>query len=152
MNNKKMKVLEVDEIIKLISNKDYGALITFEELQKFTSYDLSDELQSYIFKSRIMPRVKERLIETGKVLKSIKNKGYYMLKPNQIKSYTYRTYIKRPLKQFQKADIILRNTDVKLLNNKDFELHSLTINLNNELIDKTNEIINKEQYSIIKND
>lgn len=147
---KKTEFFEKEEILKYFYSKNFGETITFEELQRFTHYNLQDEYESYIFKGSLMKKVKNELIENGYVLKSIRKIGYYILKPNQIQSYTYRTYIKRPLKQYEKAKIILDNTKKSNLNNKELEKHKLTEKLNRELINNTSNLINSEIYSELK--
>ena len=104
------KTFQVEEIEKYVKQKKYGDTITFSELQVLTDYNLKDKFESYKFKSNIMRKIKIRLLQYGIVLKSIRNLGYYILKPNQIQSYTYRTYIIRPLKHLEKAEMILINT------------------------------------------
>lgn len=104
LKNKNKNAFEVEEIVNYIRNKKEGETITFKELQNYTSYDLNNEIQNYKFKVNIISRVKNELIEYGYVLRAVRNIGYYILKSNQIQSYTYRTYIKKPLKQFQKAE------------------------------------------------
>ena len=133
-------------IVKYILNKDYGETIKYEELQPYTKYNLSDETESYIFKSSVMSRVKNILIEYGYVLRSIKYVGYYILKPNQIQSYTYRNYIKKPLKTFMKAECILNNTNTRKLETEELIRHQLTVELSRNLIDETNKIINSKEY------
>lgn len=147
---KKIEFLEREKIFKFFYSKNFGQTVTFEELQQFTHYNLQDKYESSIFKGSLMRKVKNKLIENGYVLKSIRKIGYYILKPNQIQSYTYRTYIKRPLKQYEKAKIILDNTKKINLNNKELEKHKLTQKLNKELINNTSNLINSEIYSKLK--
>lgn len=146
----KIKTFEKEKILKYFYSKNFGETITFDELQQFTHYNLKDEYESYVFKGSLMRKVKNELIENGYVLKSIRKIGYYILKPNQIQSYTYRTYIKRPLRQYEKAKVILDNTKKNNLNEKEFEKYKLTQELNQELIDKTNNLFNLEKYKILK--
>lgn len=146
----KIKTFEKEKISKYFYSKNFGETITFDELQQFTHYNLKDEYESYVFKGSLMRKVKNELIENGYVLKSIRKIGYYILKPNQIQSYTYRTYIKRPLRQYEKAKVILDNTKKNNLNEKEFEKYKLTQELNQELIDKTNNLFNLEKYKILK--
>lgn len=146
----KIKTFEKEKILKYFYSKNFGETITFDELQQFTHYNLKDEYESYVFKVNLMRKVKNELIENGYVLKSVRKIGYYILKPNQIQSYTYRTYIKRPLRQYKKAKVILDNTKKNNLNEKEFEKYKLTQELNQELIDKTNNLFNLEKYKILK--
>lgn len=140
-----------NNIIKFKSKTD-DLLEFVDELkeQNLTHYNLSDEFESYKFKSSIMQKVKNELIENGYVIKSIRGIGYYILKQNQIQSYTYRTYIKKPLRHLKKAEIILNNTKTSLLNKKELEKHQLTNKLNKDLINITETLINAKEYEQIK--
>lgn len=149
-NLKKTKQFEKEKIVKYFYTKNYGDIVKFEELQYLTHYNLSDEFESYKFKSSIMQKVKNELIENGYVIKSIRGIGYYILKQNQIQSYTYRTYIKKPLRHLKKAEIILNNTKTSLLNKKELEKHQLTNKLNKDLINITETLINAKEYEQIK--
>ena len=149
-NLKKTKQFEKEKIVKYFYTKNYGDIVKFEELQCLTYYNLSDEFESYKFKSSIMQKVKNELIENGYVIKSIRGIGYYILKQNQIQSYTYRTYIKKPLRHLKKAEIILNNTKTSLLNKKELEKHQLTNKLNKDLINITETLINAKEYEQIK--
>ena len=102
----KKKVFESDSIIEYFKFKKQGEQINYDELQQFTHYDLKNVLEFHYFKTNTMRRVKEGLIDYGIIIKAIPNIGYYILKSNQVSSYTYRTYIKKPLKQLNKAERI----------------------------------------------
>ena len=141
------KIFQTEELEKFFKDKDFGQTITFEELQPLTQYNLDDKYELYKFKSSLMSKVKNRLIQKGIVLKSIKNIGYYILKPNQIQSYTYRTYIVKPLKHFEKAATILINSKTTELKEAELEKHNLTLNLDKELIETTNKLIKNKKYS-----
>lgn len=130
--------------------KQFGDTIVFKDLQQFTDYDLNNEYENYKFKTTIMRFVKDELIQEGYILKSIRGVGYYILKQNQISSYIYRRYIKKPLRYLDKADTILKSTHTILLNKKEVEKHSLTQELNEELIGKNSEIINSKKYESLK--
>lgn len=149
-NNVRKNFLERENIRNYIMKKQFGYTIVFKDLQQFTDYDLNNEYENYKFKTTIMRFVKDELIQEGYVLKSIRGVGYYILKQNQISSYTYRTYIKKPLRYLDKADTILKSTHTVLLNKKEVEKHSLTQELNEELIGKNSEIINSKKYESLK--
>ena len=140
------KTFQVEEIEKYVKQKKYGDTITFSELQVLTDYNLKDKFESYKFKSNIMRKIKIRLLQYGIVLKSIRNLGYYILKPNQIQSYTYRTYIIRPLKHLEKAEMILINTKTEKLNKNELEKHKQTIDLDISLLKISNNLIKDEKY------
>lgn len=147
MNNN--KVQEIDEIVNYVLQKKYGENITYQELQQFTNYDLNDEYESYKFKASIMGRVKNILIEYGYILKAVKYMGYYILKPNQVQSYTYRTYIVKPLRHLKKAEIILINTKTKTLKENELINHRLTIELDKDLISATDNLVNSKKYETL---
>ena len=145
MKNQK-KAFEIEEITNYVRTKNQGETLTYKELQPFTHYNLEDELDKIHFAGAIMSRVREKLIEDGYILKAIKYQGFYILKSNQIQSYTYRTYIRRPLKQFQKAERILNNTIVNGLNNDELQKHKLTADLNKQLLTNSTEIIGLKKF------
>ena len=141
------KVFQAEEIENYIKQKHFGDTITFTELQSLTKYNLNDKVENYKFKTNILRTVRNRLIHSGIVLKSVRNIGYYILKPNQIQSYTYRTYIVKPLKHWEKANIILNSSKSTKLNETELERHSLTLELSTELLEETNKIIKNKKYN-----
>lgn len=141
------KVFQAEEIENYIKQKHFGDTITFTELQSLTKYNLNDKVENYKFKSNILKTVRNRLIHSGIVLKSVRNIGYYILKPNQIQSYTYRTYIVKPLRHWEKANIILNSSKSTKLNETELERHSLTLELSTELLEETNKIIKNKKYN-----
>lgn len=141
------RIFQTEEIEKYIKQKNFGDTIKINELQQFTNYNLEDKFEYYKFKSSLMRIVKNNLIQNGIVLKAIQNIGYYILKPNQIQSYTYRTYIVKPLKHFEKAATILINSKTTELNETELKKHNLTLNLDTELMKATNKLIKNEKYS-----
>ena len=144
------RVFQTQEMEKYIKQKNFGDTIKIEELQQFTNYNLEDKYECYKFKSSLMRIVKNNLIQKGIVLKAIQNVGYYILKPNQIQSYTYRTYILRPLKHFEKAEIILTHSNTNKLNKQVLDKHKLTLDLNIALIKQTNNLVIDEKYKDLK--
>lgn len=141
------KVFQSEEIENYIKQKHFGDTITFTELQSLTKYNLNDKVENYKFKTSVLRTVRNRLIHSGIVLKSVRNIGYYILKPNQIQSYTYRTYIVKPLKHWEKANIILNSSKTTKLNKTELERHSLTLELSTELLEETNKIIKNKKYN-----
>ncbi len=141
--------LEISEkvfnLTKYISKKNYGETLTFQELNNFIHEDLSDEYGKNKFK-RIMRKVKEALYKEGYVLRSVNNVGYYILKPNQIAGYTYRTFIRKPLNSLYKAQIILDYTKKDGLNTKQKERHNRTVKLNESLIYANTQILEDNEY------
>lgn len=141
------KSFQIDEVEKYIKQKNFGDTITFEELQTLTKYNLKDKFENYKFKANVIRPVKNRLIHSGIVIRSIRNIGYYILKPNQVQSYTYRTYIIKPLKHFEKAATILINSKTTELDEVELEKHNLTLNLDTELMEVTDKLIKNKKYS-----
>ena len=141
------KSFQIDEVEKYIRQKNFGDIISFKDLQTLTKYNLDDKFENYKFKTNVMRPVKNRLIQSGIVIRSVRNIGYYILKPNQIQSYTYRTYIVKPLRHFEKAATILINSKVQNLDEVELEKHNLTLNLDTELMKVTNELIKNEKYN-----
>lgn len=141
------KSFQIDEVEKYIRQKNFGDIISFKDLQTLTKYNLDNKFENYKFKTNVMRPVKNRLIQSGIVIRSVRNIGYYILKPNQIQSYTYRTYIVKPLRHFEKAATILINSKVQNLDEVELEKHNLTLNLDTELMKVTNELIKSEKYN-----
>lgn len=131
---------KLENLKKYILSKEYGTTLTFNELNEFIGEDLKDEYGKIRFKNMIR-KVKNRLYNYGYVLRSVIGVGYYILKPNQIAAYTYRTYITKPLKSFQKAKIILNCTEKNKLNENELKKHYDTTRLNNALISVTENLI-----------
>ena len=143
---KKKKVFEFENITTYFRSKNEGEQVSYDELQSFTHYNLKDLLQFYHFKTNTMRRTKEKLVDYGIIIKAIPEIGYYILKSNQIQSYTYRTYIKKPLKQLDKAKRILDNTNVDSLKYDELQKHNLTIQLDQDLIHENSKILNSQKY------
>lgn len=142
----KKKVFESDNIIEYFKFKKQGEQINYDELQQFTHYDLKNVLEFHYFKTNTMRRVKEGLIDYGMIIKAIPNIGYYILKSNQVSSYTYRTYIKKPLKQLNKAERILNNTETKSLTVGELGKYNLTMALNQDLMAANDKVLNSNKY------
>lgn len=142
----KKKVFESDNIIEYFKFKKQGEQINYDELQQFTHYDLKNVLEFHYFKTNTMRRVKEGLIDYGIIIKAIPNIGYYILKSNQVSSYTYRTYIKKPLKQLNKAERILYCTETKSLTVGELGKYNLTVALNQDLMAANDKVLNSNKY------
>lgn len=133
-----------EKLYEFILSKNYGETITIEQINNILQENLNSDLGSKRFRNQIN-KVKNKLYEKGYVIRSIYDIGYYILKPNQVSSYTYRNFIVKPTKQFNKARIIMKNTNSKNLNDDEYiELYN-TIELNKEMIRTTNKILNSEK-------
>lgn len=133
-----------EKLYEFILSKNYGETITIEQINNILQENLNSDLGSKRFRNQIN-KVKNKLYEKGYVIRNIYDIGYYILKPNQVSSYTYRNFIVKPTKQFNKARIIMKNTNTKNLNDDEYvELYN-TIELNKEMIRTTNKILNSEK-------
>lgn len=133
-----------EKLYEFILSKNYGETITIEQINNILQENLNSDLGSKRFRNQIN-KVKNKLYEKGYVIRSIYDIGYYILKPNQVSSYTYRNFIVKPTKQFNKARIIMKNTNTKDLNDDEYvELYN-TIELNKEMIRTTNKVLKSEK-------
>lgn len=128
----------VTELIEYICDKKYGDVIPELEAARILHYNIEDEQEKRKFKS-LMARVKNALIDKGYVLKSIRNLGYYIMKPKQIPDYTYRTYTLATLRLLEKQDRILQHIDTS-------ELNVTRLQENTEI-----KALNKSTYEAISN-
>lgn len=138
-----------EKIKKIILNKEYGETISYNELNQIFKEDLRDSYGRNVLR-RQMNIVKNELFNEGYVIRPIYHVGYYILKPNQVSSYTYRNYIVKPMNSFKKAKVILNNTEKKKLKGQEISEYALTYKLNEEIIHANTEIINLEEYCVLK--
>lgn len=134
-----------EQVYNYILTKKYGDTITNEELNNILQENLKDEYGKIRFRNQ-MVKVKDTLYKKGFVIRPIYNIGYYILKPNQVSSYTYRNFIVRPTKQYNKAKIILENINNKEFNNDENLEFKTTKSLNKKIIDTTNNLLNSNEY------
>lgn len=139
------KKQDIQEAVEFILSKDYGEVIPFEQLSKILHYNLELEKENRKFRS-VMARIKNFLIDYGYILKTITNVGYYILKPKQIASYTYRTYIERPLNLFNKAERIPEHVDETELTNIRKQERNQVQDLNTTVKDIVEDIIHSSEY------
>jgi hypothetical protein len=130
------------ELINYILQFTHGDTITFEEIGELLNLNIKNEDEMKYLKRRVNG-VRNALIDEGYLLKTISNIGYYILTPNQVPSFTYRTYIVKPQKAYQKASRILEHTTITKLNKKGKSEYNGVCKLNNELIENTNNILDK---------
>lgn len=95
--------LIIKDICEFIREKDYGTMIYYTDITRRIGLNIELEEHMKLFK-RLMSKVKNILIDYSYILKSVGGKGYYILKPNQIPSFTYRTYITKP----QRTKVIMK--------------------------------------------
>lgn len=142
--------------IEHIRSKDYGDTIQYSELSEIFRLNLEIEEDKKQLKY-IMSKVKNTLIDYGYVLRNITGIGYYILKPKEISSYTYRTYIVKPANLYNKANRILDRVDKTMLNKIRKQEHKEVKELTTDLIDITLGTIelsdyykNKDEYEKLK--
>ena len=138
-----------EEIKELILSREYGETLTYEELNNILQEDLGDFYGREVFR-RQMNKVKNELFSEGYVIRPVYNVGYFILKPNQVSSYTYRNYIVKPMNSFKKAKIILNNTEKKKLKGQEISEYVNTCELNEAIIYANEELINSEEYSMLR--
>ena len=144
--------LIIKDICEFIRAKNYGTIIYYTDITRRIGLNIELEEHKKYFK-RLMSKVKNILIDYSYILKSVGGKGYYILKPNQISSFTYRTYITKPQRAYEKAKRILERTDKKDFKKLDKEEYEDITKLKNELIEVSDYTIfnsnyykNKEKY------
>ena len=93
-----------------------------------------------------MSKIKNILIDYGYVLKSVGGVGYYILKPNQISSFTFRNYIVKPQKAYEKANRILNHVDTTKLNEIGKEEHRYAKELAENIAETAENTIYNSNY------
>lgn len=137
---------DIKDIINFILEKEYGSLVYYNEIAQRIGLNLEFEEHIKLFK-RLMSKVKNVLIDYGYILKSIGGKAYYILKQNQIASFTYRNYIIKPQRAYEKAKRILERTRKNEFTKLDEEEHDNVTILNNQMIEVSDyTIFNSEYY------
>lgn len=139
------KEKNIEELIEFITSKSYGDTIPIYTAADILKYNIEDEKELKKFKS-MMCRVKNALIEYGYVLKTISGIGYYILKPKQISSYCYRTYMTRTQNLLEKSEKILNHTDKEELTETRIEEYNNAKQLNEELIENLSKTIITSKY------
>lgn len=137
------------KIVELILTKKKGDTLKFEELNSIIKENLKDEHGKNKFR-KIMQKAKNQLINYGILIKGINGVGYYILKTNQMSSYTYRNYMIKPIKQIQKGKTILDNLNKKELNNEETKKYDLTKKLNDNLVNINKDQINSKEFISLK--
>lgn len=117
-----------------ILSKKYGETVTHVNLSAMLGFKLNIERDEYKYK-KTMSKMRKELIEEGYILKPIPRIGYYIMRPNEIPNYCYRTYIKRTMSILDKSDLILVNTDKEELTGEHIEEFKDIVELNNKLND-----------------
>lgn len=139
-NKENMQVL-----IEHILECNYGETVPLSLCAKTLGYNIDNDEEFKKFQSA-MARVRDTLIDFGYVLKSISGIGYYILKPKQIASHCYRSYVKRSARILSKSERILEHTAQSELSEIRQEEFDNFKKLNDELIEKIDNTILKSRY------
>lgn len=144
------------EICDYILSQNYGSSIRYEDISRRIGINIEIEEELDRLK-KLVGSCKNLLIDRGRILKNVGGLGWYILKPTQIASYTYRTYIIKPRKAYDKAKRILEHTNTKNFSSKRKQEHQEVTELNEMLSDVSLNIIiesdyhkNKDSYDNIK--
>lgn len=139
------KKQNMQEAIEYILDKDYGSTLLHEDLAIILQYNIDDEDELKKYKS-IMGRIKNFILQYGYVLKGISGIGYYILKPTQVSSHCYRTYIKKVGRMYDKSAYILDKTDKTDMNEiRKQEIENM-MELNKKLIENAWNTIKESVY------
>jgi hypothetical protein len=142
--------LIIRDICDYILTKEFGTTITYTEISRRIGLNIELEEGMKLFK-RLMNKARNVLIDYSYALKIVNGTGYYILKPNQISSYTYRTFITKPQRAYEKAKRILERTNKSKFEQIDHEEHQDVTELNNQLIEVSDYTILNSNYYANKN-
>lgn len=139
------KKRNIQEAIEYILDKDYGSTLLHQDIAKILQYNIDDEDEFKKYKS-VMARIKNFILQYGYVLKGISGIGYYILKPTQVSSHCYRTYIKKAGRMYDKSAYILDKTDKTEMNEiRKQEIENM-MELNKKLIDNAWNTVKESVY------
>lgn len=140
----------------VIENKNYGDIIDLTDCAKILKFNIYDNIEYHRFKN-LMSQIKNILIDNGILLKYVRNKGYYIMKPKQIPNYVFRTYTLKTLRLMEKQDRILKNTktrdlnEIRLKENKEIKILTNTIYTSiKKDINQSDYFSNKDVYDTLK--
>ena len=139
------KLQNKQEVIEYILNEPYGETLLNEELGIMLGYNIEDEEEFKKYKN-MMQSIKKFLLSKGRVLKSIPNLGYYILKPSQISKHCFNTYIKSASRLYDKSAYVLDRTDKTELNETRKEEINNLIGLNKLLAETAENLIQESAY------
>lgn len=135
----------IQEAVEFILDASFGTTIKDTDLAKILKYNIYQDEEYHQYKST-MRRIRNFLLQYGYVLKSVSGIGYYILKPAQISSHCYKTYVKRASRLYDKSLYILGRVDQKELNEERKEELESMMKLNRELIDNVLSTITQSKY------
>lgn len=139
------KKQNIQEAVEYILAKNYGSTILHQELAKILGYNINDEDEFKKYKS-VMGRIKNFVLQYGYVLKGISGVGFYILKPTQVSSHCYRTYVKKAGRMYDKSAYILEKTDKTEMNEIRRQEIQNMMNLNKKLIENAWNTIKESAY------
>ena len=130
---------------KILQQKKYGDIVSHEELEDWVGYERTDLM--YL---SILAPVKELLVEYGYVLRSVLNKGYKVLFPNEIAEEVIQKHLKQSTNKLNKAARIMQYTERDMLNKEElafFEhvenLIGKTFNYNENMLFEAQALLNE---------
>lgn len=143
MDNKKMNksTEKINKLYNYLIKKQYGDFIEYNEIEYIIKIPHTEKQFSIYIRC-----AKNKLIEHSKVLKAIPGRGYQILKPTQVSSYVYRTYISRALKAYNNSEKILEYLDTDNFNEDRKEEYENISELNDELKKVSIETIKQSKY------
>lgn len=133
------------EVIEFILDSEYGTTLPHVKLASMLGYNIEDEEEQYKY-TLMMLNIKRFLLSKGRVLKSVPNVGYYILKPSQVSQHCYRTYIRSASRLYDKSAYVLERTDKTGLSDIRKEEITNMINLNKQLIESSWNVIKESAY------
>lgn len=137
-------------VCKYILDKEYGDVVDFKTLAKMFEIDLTEESDWKKLQNR-MKQVKNILVDYGIVLKNVIGVGYYILKPKQISSYCYRTYVEKTKTLLEKSERILSHIDKTELSDIRKKEQSQMYDLNQQLYSEIGLIVEESDYGKNRN-
>lgn len=137
---------KIKDVCEYILDKNYGETIGFEKLAEILKYNIENEQENKRFKNT-MSRVKNALIDYGYVLKTITGIGYYILKPKQISSYCYRTYVDKTKVLLEKSDRILKHVDKTEMSGIRKKEHTEMSELNQQIYSEIGLVVEGSEYN-----
>lgn len=140
----------IAELIDMILGLGYGSTISKYKCASILHYNIDDEREKKKFQST-MSRVKNFLIDYGRVLKGIAGVGYYILKPKQISGYCYHTYIRKTETLLDKSTRILNHVEQGQLSEIRKQEHEDVRDLNLDVISAIDSTIEASKYYYNKN-
>ena len=137
----------MQETIEFIMNHNYGQTVYLTDLGKMMGYNINEEKELKKFKAQ-MGKIKNFLIDYGRVLKSVNGVGYFILKPQHIPNHCYRTYVTKSQRMLDRSLNVLEHVDKIELSEPRYEELTNMMSLNNQLIETMeNTIANSTYYS-----